>query len=1100
MAPQSAKTKGKGSNPKPKEPKPKAAVGKPKQPSEPKRIYVPKAPVSTAEQTTKSQSVPPQDRETKTKKQRKRSQKNSRKPREAPVEQGQKETPATAQASAPGSATEAPRDQVKAVVATSKTKGELSIANTAAAEDKNPRIPLSRPWVITKELKSIFETRFPAYEFRQSPNQLPCLHGHALSALERAATEDIMYKDIMRNHGHEVQITDIGGNAKRHHGSRPNIHCCCPLLSPPDVLRNSRYEGLNNYCERKVEDCDVPVDVYMAVHSLYYLDPQTVCNLVHRSRKQELVASVHKFVEGYGAFHYNGKEFESSYEMISESTVAQSVKGNDHGSYTHNNMLWLEQSMFYDKKGKRGITWGFRKYGDTYVYTFKPCPFFPSGKRLQKLTISEALHHPDYVGSVDLGVEQYRPVVEMLSLTETTVKSYGPLFWTTSKQHKLFVPKHLVNQRAYFMVGKPRDKDSWHMCVREGKKLLKNDSVNIPSVWRVRLAIYLPALAFVTYLGAEIAAFNTLIQPKHILMYQRANQLFSLTPDPTPIITRMCNAIKAPFRCRSTVRAEVDFAHEEMVHEYNHNRVSLPVISAKARSATNFLTTTSTRALSTMRAKAKVIKHEVCNKIDKKKLTQHTTAFSGYIPIVSTSNQANEEIAIRNRVACETPKVDDYEWDCLMADFKTKSRIDLSADRVCFDLDKMFGSWNSKFPKGRAANQLKAWEKLKTTDLAPKDFVRKFFVKVEKLMKSTPNGYEEFNPRAIQGATDEANVSLSPFIAQVSKLVAEDWDGKKCEFFYTAGATGTRIGQWMQDNYQPGDWIVEVDFSTYDGTQGERVQDLIDHMMVGFGIDDYGNAREVLNHHRHIRGFSPNGLEYHVDFNMCSGNPNTSVSNSTTTGLTSRHVLEKVFSAIKSIAVMGDDNTAIIPACAVFGKDMQTCKEEIVAGFLKFGFIAKVQIHESVAKAEFCSGIFWPCKVDGVETFVLGPKPGKMLPKVPYTLKEMKPEEIKGMLLGLETTCYFVPVARKYVEEMLRKLAAFKAAHWEDPSTQYKVGFGGHSGNVVEPSALLADFFCERYDLDMSVVEESLVSLLRSSDLLETVHWSFLDALVAVDN
>ena len=132
-------------------------------------------------------------------------------------------------------------------------------------------------------------------------------------------------------------------------------------------------------------------------------------------------------------------------------------------------------------------------------------------------------------------------------------------------------------------------------------------------------------------------------------------------------------------------------------------------------------------------------------------------------------------------------------------------------------------------------------------------------------------------------------------------------------------------------------------------------------------------------------------------------------------------------------------------------------------------------------------------------TYVLGPKPGKMLPKVPYTLQKMKPEEVKGMLVGLQSTCHYVPVCRVYVDEMLKKLHNVEAGKHVDKDAKYKVGFGGCSMAELEPSCLLADFFFERYNLDLSIVESSLREKLANGSLNDTVFWNFLSSLVEID-
>jgi len=70
------------------------------------------------------------------------------------------------------------------------------------------------------------------------------------------------------------------------------------------------------------------------------------------------------------------------------------------------------------------------------------------------------------------------------------------------------------------------------------------------------------------------------------------------------------------------------------------------------------------------------------------------------------------------------------------------------------------------------------------------------------------------------------------------------------------------------------------------------------------------------------------------------------------------------------------------------------------------------------------------------------------------------------------------------------------AGSYVDKEAQYKVL---SVSKQVSKSAMLGCFFEERYDLDYELVQESLRTLLNSSELDSSVHWEFLAPIYEID-
>jgi hypothetical protein len=133
--------------------------------------------------------------------------------------------------------------------------------------------------------------------------------------------------------------------------------------------------------------------------------------------------------------------------------------------------------------------------------------------------------------------------------------------------------------------------------------------------------------------------------------------------------------------------------------------------------------------------------------------------------------------------------------------------------------------------------------------------------------------------------------------------------------------------------------------------------------------------------------------------------------------------------------------------------------------------------------------------VGGVETYVLGGKPGKQLPKMGYSLKDHAPDIVAGMFDGLVKAYAHVPLLSDYAEIMRSKLPS-KAKAYDDPESRYRILAGGDS---ISQSVHLADFFEERYGLDLDAVTSSLRQLLLDAELTDMVQWAYLDALITTD-
>ena len=94
-------------------------------------------------------------------------------------------------------------------------------------------------------------------------------HTHPVSAVIRNWFE----LKIIRQY-RDCRIKSVGGNDVRHarQHSFAQIHSCCPTLDGSDEIRNAKRIGRarGNYCTLRFQDCDVPAEVFLFSHSMYY--------------------------------------------------------------------------------------------------------------------------------------------------------------------------------------------------------------------------------------------------------------------------------------------------------------------------------------------------------------------------------------------------------------------------------------------------------------------------------------------------------------------------------------------------------------------------------------------------------------------------------------------------------------------------------------------------------------------------------------------------------------------------------------------------------------------------------------------------------------
>jgi hypothetical protein len=918
-------------------------------------------------------------------------------------------------------------------------------------------------------------------------------HSHPVGATERAICEELAYREIVGMHGVKVNIVDIGGNANRHFvAGRTNVHSCNPLLSSSDAVRRRPVNYVKGalYCDNTAQTCQLHPDVYLSVHSLYYLSQDEILNFVHRSRKGELKAVVHRFDKIYGGLHHNGTDYESKYSMGTDGKtieVHMAVNGNCVG-YTHDPCLWLTTN--YYQSGGKAMAWDGKPIGDSWIYTFVAAKTRLSADRVKTMPLIDSLNRDNYHGKVD-GVLSYgdqakfKPVFDFLNIEKAEYVSAGS-FHLTYKRGTIvtMIPKELIKIVALDMVGRPRDATTLRLCIDKMKSLLRK--MDMPEDMKIKCATYGSALAFLYSLNDEILAFNNLCRPLHQRMYKRLQKALSLE-------NFVC--------CSSTTFAQIDseLADMETVRAYNAERISVPAASFDAKTAwpKGLPGYESQTPLKPLKEGAWVKPHtnEEDNKEYGPQFHANCITFSNNIPLVPNPSKTNDLRALRNRACVDTPKEEPASWLGVHGHCRALLR---DMERVSGSHDLLFKVWNSKFPESQQLLHTKAYCKLRIDGLEPTDFRMKEFVKRELTLKGGPV-VEEFDPRSIQGCSDVLNVAYGPFIWHASKQLGKLWNvGERIT--YASGLTAEELGEWrLQFDSDLEVTIIELDESRYDAHQARGCHTAGRIFKDHAGIIDYEYATAVENQIYLTTGVSRHH-KYSVNGTMTSGRADTSCSNSFVNGAKLDYFLLK-FGFKKSdykMVVNGDDSLVVVRK-ALSAHERNCLQNFLTDENLKLGFTSKCKVRTEWYEVEFCSSLFWP--VAG--GYVLGPKIGRRLPKIGFNLNELSSLEIDGMLTGLNFDVSHIPVLSEYVVRAKFLLKKNKNNIINKNQKMYKNKEAPYQIRATKLHTCTYEtdvFFEQRYGLDSTLARSVMSQTLSTATCLTScVDFPLMEIFTRVD-
>jgi hypothetical protein len=287
--------------------------------------------------------------------------------------------------------------------------------------------------------------------------------------------------------------------------------------------------------------------------------------------------------------------------------------------------------------------------------------------------------------------------------------------------------------------------------------------------------------------------------------------------------------------------------------------------------------------------------------------------------------------------------------------------------------------------------------------LVAKDAKYTSFIKME-LYPMPATELESKIPRLIQAPTETVKTLMGPWFVAFSKHYAKRFNEYE-NTTYAPGLTPFRLGAWMKENEILGyELFYNIDFSRWDSTVCTTMLKSMADFYSKCGMDNY--LVDFLKMHcLKITGYTQH-FKYSVEGTVRSGEPQTTFGN-TIMNLAINRVL---FGSDCRIIAAGDD-------CLVAVKqpiDMETYYKNCDL----LGLKPKIALVKRDL-ATFCSGWFYPCKINGIQGFVLASKPGRQVAKFGYHLGRVDKNSkmfMKGAALSRLPHDEIVPYLKNMIE------------------------------------------------------------------------------------
>jgi hypothetical protein len=846
---------------------------------------------------------------------------------------------------------------------------------------------------------------------------------HPLCAAFRSIAEAHCIARIQKEiKDHDMEggiICDVGGSVNRHYnnGKRKYIHCCVPMFEAKDLMRAFSLKG-DKYCRHMWEECDCDVfTASMSVHSLYYVDPEDILRKLLEQMIPVHYAVLHRY-KGSGVMMHGEMEY------ISRSgKVKVSAKGNGQ-HYIHSDMSWLDQECYTSDRGT--LVWEIdRRFEDVYIYRF-----VASDSHVQFKKFPEE--------KKEVPVEPEFDEVPYLDVIKSCIRIHSKI---DAKSRQAFLARverkglskgldlETLAEMAdeYFMNRKVVLAEATEETAYRAELHNKRLKFEMPS-WRYR---YFIILAIATCLKLLMLSLGSTLEDLGIIYNVIESVVTYDLVSGLVFDVLMFGVLMWYFRKYYGMRNYL--RPLSLVNIGNKLRYRLLDYCAKDCKLRNL-------------SKRKVIKYKHPN-VDEEECKPGICAYPmvfhpDHVPYMPRRCAHNYHACIQHKILAETKE------DVL---FDVELPPELVEAAKLMDITPLsWEEWVTRFPAAKEKRLREEKEELDEKVFTDEDWnASSLFMKREFYCEIKP-------PRPIHASNVIFNYSVGRWLIPIGEALPHLLPEWIC---FPIHADSVEIGRFY-DEYYENSQLATSDFSQYDSTQRSEALTLIVDFFRLCGVPNHVCDLMLLDT-KHISVTTRKGFSYVCHGLRMSGRSETLLGN---TVLTLSLFLHLTRDKINAILVKGDD------AVLFLKEDVHdNVYSEIREGMDNLGFITKLAASD-IFDVEFCSSYFIPCVVDGIETHVLTPKPGKMLAKTFWCKNtHMKLEEMRdqyvGILKGLIHNFGFLPYFQKLYESQLYT-ERFESVE------QYRGMYNEYTDTEVQADYRTEIWLMEKYQLSREMLVE----------------------------
>jgi len=468
------------------------------------------------------------------------------------------------------------------------------------------------------------------------------------------------------------------------------------------------------------------------------------------------------------------------------------------------------------------------------------------------------------------------------------------------------------------------------------------------------------------------------------------------------------------------------------------------------------------------------------------------------VPTVHSQGQSAELVCLTRRVLTE-PTAPTPEALERFNNPRLQCMRELSSIRIRERGDIDFEEWLVKFPEHQRRLFAKAYEANKgQPPTKPENF--KIFTKGEKDKEATRDGSADLKPRGISSPRDAVKVMTGPAIAKIYRKVRQIWNGINSRVCYASGYTPDELGRITQsfiDKCGGEENVIGLsnDCAVYDSTlENELLETRRIYRNMGMTELTYAWLTETSN-----RGSTAHGIRYNLGVKMVDGKSvpiRRLRSGEMDTNLIGSIINAKAHeSGLPSdmdylMLVCGDDNLLLarkVVMTPLVISNLQTHLEHL-------GLRPTPIVSEHRYDWEFCSRLPWYAldPTTGAQRTVWGPKPGRLLTRIGWTLKNPRDLNFKATLLSIKDDVAHIPMLAEYVAHMLPLTRGMEARGREHSELK-------HVSRPYMPSPLNMRILEQRYQLSEAHCLEFIDALRAVTSLGSVISFPWMEGMFKRD-